>query len=292
MIPIETFRARGSTIDTPDGRVFYAELGREHRARGSVLVLHGFPTSSWDFAQVADRLASTRHVVLFDFLGFGLSSKPEEFAYSLFEQAEIAELVAEKVGIERCHLASHDMGTSVATELLARRERGRLRFGIESFVLMNGSVHIELSQLTAAQQILRSPLGPAFARLNNRFTFKAQFKRVFARPPSSAELDAIWSLVAREDGAERLPSIIGYIDERKRFRRRWIGALERADIPALIAWGEKDPVAVLPIAKRLAAEIPGAKAVFWPDLGHYPQLEDPARVADVFARFWDEVEAR
>jgi pimeloyl-ACP methyl ester carboxylesterase len=289
MIPIETYRAQGGTIDTPDGRVFYAELGREHRARGSVLVLHGFPTSSWDFTSVAERLAATRHVVLFDFLGFGLSSKPEEFAYSLFEHAEVAELVAAKVGLERCHLLAHDMGTSVATELLARRERGRLRFGIDSFVLMNGSVHIELSQLTPAQQILRSPLGPLFARLNNRFTFKAQFKRVFARPPSDAELDAMWSLLAREDGASRLASTIVYIEERKRFRRRWIGALERADIPALIAWGEKDPVAILPIAKRLAAEIPGAKAVFWPDLGHYPQVEDPPRVADALTGFWDEL---
>ncbi len=179
------------------------------------------------------------------------------------------------------------MGTSVATELLARRERGLLPIDLASFVLMNGSVHIELAHLTFGQQILKSPLGPMFAKLNSRTTFKAQMRRIFARPPNDEELDAMWELVAREDGAARLASIIRYTEERARFRRRWIGALERCDLPALVAWGRRDPVAVMAIAEKLAGEIPGAKFEVWDDLGHYPQCEDPARVAKTVGAFFD-----
>jgi pimeloyl-ACP methyl ester carboxylesterase len=112
-------------------------------------------------------------------------------------------------------------------------------------------------------------------------------RRIFAKPPSDEELQAMWTLLERAEGALRLPQSIRYIDDRWRFHRRWIGALERLDVPTLIAWGARDPVAILPIADALAGEIPGARRVTWDDLGHYPQVEDPARVADDLAAFWD-----
>jgi pimeloyl-ACP methyl ester carboxylesterase len=156
---------------------------------------------------------------------------------------------------------------------------------------MNGSVHIELAHLTVGQRVLKSPLGPLFAKLNNKGTFKAQLRRVFARPPTDAELEAMWNLLAREDGAARLPQLISYVGERSRFRRRWIGALERFDRPALVAWGRKDPVAVLAIAEQLAREIPGCDMTLWNELGHYPHVEDPSRVVRDVEAFWDRVSA-
>jgi pimeloyl-ACP methyl ester carboxylesterase len=286
MIPPHEWRARGRYVDTPDGKVWALEAGN---GGTPVLVLHGFPTSSWDFAQAVDRIARTRRVVAFDFLGYGYSAKPADCGYSLFEQADVVELVARAFALEVAHVWAHDMGTSAATELCARRERGRLPFRMASLTLMNGSVHVEMSNLTLGQRILRTPLGPLFAKMNSRRSFKLQMRRVFARRPSDAELDGMWDLIAREDGALRLPQLIRYVEERARFARRWIGALERLDVPALIAWGRKDPVAVIGIAERLAKEIPGVTTETWDDLGHYPHVEDPPRVASRVSAFWDAV---
>jgi pimeloyl-ACP methyl ester carboxylesterase len=287
---VEAWERRGRRIDTPDGRVFVVEAGG-FSDRTPVLLLHGFPTSSWDFAPLVDRLASSRRVVTFDFLGFGLSDKPAAYGYSLFEQADVAIRVARELGLERLHLLAHDMGTSVATELLARAERGLLPIALASFVLMNGSVHIELAHLTPGQRLLRSPLGPTFSRLSTRATFQAQIRRVFAKRPSAEELDAMWTLLARDDGTKRLASIIRYLEERARHRSRWIGALERTRVPALVAWGARDPVAVIAIADRLAAEIPAARRETWDELGHYPQVEDPDRVARTVASFFETVDS-
>jgi pimeloyl-ACP methyl ester carboxylesterase len=287
VIAVDAWRARGRQVTLPDARVFAVEAGTRRAGEPSVLILHGFPTSSWDFADAIGHIASHRHVVAFDFVGYGLSDKPPDFGASLFEQADVAEMVARAFDVKRAHVWAHDMGTSVATELCARRERGLLTFEMASLALMNGSVHIELAHLTVGQQLLKSPLGPLFARLNSRITFKAQMRRIFGRVPDDAELDAMWDLVAREDGAARMPSLIRYTEERARFRRRWIGALERLDLPALVAWGRLDPVAVMPIADQLAREIPGAQRETWDDLGHYPQVEDAARVARTVASFWD-----
>lgn len=275
---------------TPAGEVFVLQTGTEHGGT-PVLCLHGFPTASWDFADVIERFARRRRVITFDFLGYGFSDKPKAHAYSLFEQADLVLAVARELGLPRVHLVAHDMGTSVACELAARREWGSLPLSLESLVLMNGSVHIELAHLTPGQKLLRSPLGPLFAAASNRFTFGVQIKQICARKPSEAELDAMWELVSRDDGAARMPALIGYIDERWKFHERWIGALERLDVPTLVAWGERDPVAVLAIAHALAGEIPGARLRTWPDLGHWPQLEDPARVAQTLEAFWDELPA-
>ena len=211
MISIEEWQRRGRWIDVPEGRVFVSDHGRGDE---TVLLLHGFPTSSWDFAGIIERLAHTRRLVAFDLLGFGLSDKPVEHGYSIFEHADVAIEVARQMNVERAHVLAHDLGTSVATELCARRERRLLPFELASLVLMNGSVHIELSQLTIGQKILRSPLGPTFARLSSARVFKAQMRRIFAKAPADEELDVMWALLARADGAQRLPQTIRYIEDR------------------------------------------------------------------------------
>jgi pimeloyl-ACP methyl ester carboxylesterase len=286
----EQWRKTGRTIDLRDGRIFAVDLSGSNVP---VIVLHGFPTSSWDFASAATMLKERgRRVVLFDFLGFGFSDKPHDAAYSLFEQAEIAIGIARELGIGRAHLWAHDMGTSVATELLALRERRLLPFQVASVTLMNGSIHIDMANPTLGQRLLKSPLGPAFARLSRKQVFVSQMRSVFSRshPPSEADLDGMWNLVTREDGQLRFPAIIRYMEERVRFRRRWIGALERLDVPALIAWGELDPVARLAIGERLARETPGADLITWNDLGHYPHVEAPQRVVEGVMDFIARVE--
>ena len=289
---IERWRARGRTIPTRDGSLWVLDEPGSDPAATPALLLHGFPSSAFDFARAIEALGAPRRrrIVTLDFLGYGLSDKPVDYGYSLFEQADSLLAVARAVGLTRAHVWAHEMGTSVTTELLARRARGLLPLDLASVTLMNGSVHIELAHLTPGQQLLRSPLGPAFARLSRRSTFGAQVRRTFARAPDRETVDAMWQLLARADGAARMAQTIRYIEERHRFHRRWIGALEVCDVPALVAWGRRDPVAVIAIAEQLAREIPGARFETWDDLGHWPQIEDPARVAATVCAFWNGLE--
>lgn len=277
----------------------WRDAGRMHRLAGldiycheagpadapALFILHGFPSDSHDWRRILPLLAVKRRVILFDFPGYGLSSKPDDYSYSLFEQADIAEMVAREHGLVSVDLLAHDMGTSVACELMARRERGLLSFETRSLTLMNGSVHIELAQLTPSQKLLRTRLGPLFARLSSRHVFMLQLRRILGKPVPEAELEAMWLLLKHRNGRLRLPETIRYIDERYRFHKRWIGALTRLDIPTKILWGRLDPVAVPAIAEALAAEIPGASLQWMEDLGHYPQMEDPAQVAAALLGF-------
>jgi pimeloyl-ACP methyl ester carboxylesterase len=279
---VEAWRARGRMLQARNLGVFVVDEGQGQ----PLLALHGFPTSSYDFAHVWPALTRSRRVVTLDFPGFGFSDKPADYSYSLFEQADIVEMVARDLGLGKVDLWAHDMGTSVATELLSRRAAKLLSFEIDRLVLMNGSVHAEMAHLTPAQKLLRRPLvGPLFARAVNLTTYRLQLKRVLMRQIAASEIDDQFALMRYKDGHLRMPAIIHYYDERIRFRRRWIGALEAFDGEALILWGARDPVAVMAIGEQLARETPRARLLRLEDVGHYPQLEAPDEVVAQLEQF-------
>lgn len=288
---VSNWQARGTTHRIFGRDVFAVTEGPV--TSDPILILHGFPSSSRDFLPALPRLAERRRVVVHDHLGFGLSDKPAGYSYSLLEQAEVALGLWRSLGIARGHLVAHDYGTSVATELLARRERGLCPVDFASVTLCNGSVHLDLAQLTPSQRLLRHPrIGPIFARLASRPVFVAQIRRILGDPhrvPES-ELYAMWEGLVRDGGRERLPALSGYLNERVRFAARWIEPLTRLDLACHVLWGQRDPVAVPAIAEQLAREIPGATLTWLGDLGHYPMLEAPDRWADAVLDFIDRVE--
>lgn len=255
----------------------------------TLVILHGFPTSSFDFHRVMPHFTKRFRVVIHDHLGFGLSDKPRDYSYSLFEQAEVAMEIWRGLGIHKAHLLAHDYGTSVATEVLARRERGSCPVDLQSVTLANGSVFIELAHLTPSQVALRNKtLGPVFARLSSKVVFQAQLRKIFGTPDavSKDELDAAWALLVHADGKLVLPAISSYLDERTRFKQRWIGALAKLELPAHVLWGRRDPVAVPAIAEALADTIPRVHLTWLDELGHYPMLEDPTRWAENVLKFF------
>ncbi|MQY04936.1 alpha/beta fold hydrolase [Actinomadura macrotermitis] len=246
-----------------------------------VLLLHGFPGSSCDWRAVQARLAAEHCVIAFDFLGHGLSDKPAGASYSLFDQADLATLVAVAHGVERCVVVAHDMGDTVAAELLARQNAGELPFTIERTVLTNGSIFIDMARLSDGQQLLLSLPDETLADPLPRDLLRRSIADSF--PPGwadSPEVDALVALVLHDDGDRLLPRLIRYIEERRRHQDRWTAALVDYAGPLTAIWGELDPIAVADMPRRLAVLRAGTELVLWPDVGHWPSIEAPDRLAD------------
>ncbi len=250
-----------------------------------VLWLHGFPSSSLDWRAVIETIDSPRRMLLLDFPGFGLSAKPLDYSYSLIKQADRIALLLMARGVKQIHLVAHDMGTSIACELLARQAMGLLPFRIDSLVLTNGSIYIELARLTLSQKLLRSPLSGLYARLARWPLFRRQIGRIVARPVAEVEWQAMWQLMQHNDGLQRMPATIAYVAERYRYYQRWTAPLAELKIPVRILWGRRDPVAVPAIAERLAATIPDAELTWLEDCGHFPMLENPVAMAAELQEF-------
>ena len=137
------------------------------------------------------------------------------------------------------------MGTSVATELLARDIEGRLGHELAGTLLFNGSIVLAAASLTISQKLLRSPLGPLVARLSNERAFRAQFARLFsdAHPLDAAEAADQWALL----GAAAAPgsSTGSPTTSASGSSSPTAGTARSATGPATfeLAWGMRDPVA-------------------------------------------------
>ncbi|MEM6930797.1 MAG: alpha/beta hydrolase [Myxococcota bacterium] len=259
-----------------------------------LLLLHGFPTSSWDWVQVLPGLAARFRCLAPDFLGFGFSDKPHPHAYSILEQADLVETLLVDRGIHELHVLAHDYGDTVAQELVARdleRPHGERR--LRSVCFLNGGLFPETHRMRPVQRLLRTPLGPMMARWFAKTSFYRSFPRVFSPTarPSPAQLDAFWSTIAAHEGPRVFPSLIGYIAERRRHRTRWVEAILEPPMPVQIINGSLDPVSGAHMVQRFL-ELGGLAAIDeLADVGHYPQVEVPDRVLSAFFGWHDAIAA-
>ncbi len=277
---VESWRREGAIEEVLDRKLFVRRRGGGDGAP-LLLFLHGFPSSSYDWRDLFGLRPPGEASLAFDFLGFGLSEKPREHEYTLAWQADAAEELVRRSGAARVFVVAHDMGTSVTTELIARDLRGELGFAMSGALLFNGSMLLHLAKPTPGQKLLRSRLGPLFARLTNERTFRAQFARIFSpeHPLSAAEAADQWALLAHGGGRSIAHKTIHYMAERERFTERWHGALRDWPRPLTLAWGMHDPVARVEVLRGLQELRPGVETIELPDAGHYPQIEQPELIS-------------
>ncbi len=285
---VADWAARGSVERIGDDAVFVVDTQSASGSAPPLLVLHGFPTSSIDFAGVLGLLAADRRVVLLDFPGFGLSAKPDR-AYSLFAQADVVEAVVAGLGIDEVDLLTHDMGDSVGGELLARGIDGDLGFAVRRRVITNGSIYLDLAQLTDGQQLLAALPDEAIAAdaapdvdaLERALTDTLAPAGGAASRPDPMHVRAAAVLVVHEGGNRLLAREIRYIAERREHEARWTGAIERHPAPLTVVWGDQDPIAVWPMTDRLLERRTGLDTprTRLEGIGHYPMVEAPAAFA-------------
>ena len=270
--------AGGTRIAGPGGhRIFVCAAGA---GQPHLTFLHGFPTSSLDWAPMFRRLRDERSLLALDFLGFGDSDKPKPHRYSLLEQADAVEAAWRHFGVERTAIVAHDYGVSVGQELLARRDDGDLPAEIASAAFLNGGMLPALHRPLVVQKLLAHRfLGPVLSRLTSERTFRGGLRRVIARPVADEELHEHWLALTNRGGRDLGHALLAYIEERRRYATRWEGAIVRADVPLRFVWGPLDPVSGAHMLAELRLRRPDAHFAELAGVGHYPQLEEPDAVA-------------
>lgn len=286
------WRAAGLRFQHRGHAIFVREAGAAIDQSSSLLCLHGFPTASFDWYPIwAGLTPHFGHLLAFDMLGYGFSAKPAGQDYPISTQADIAEALLRDRGVRRVHLLAHDVGDTVAQELLARdaerRELGDHSLEIASCVLLNGGLFPETHRASRAQKLLLSRLGPLVAATISEKRFMPSFSLVFGpqTKPSAEELTVFWSLLANDHGHRRLHRLIRYILERRAHRDRWVGALQTTVVPLHLIDGALDPISGAHMVERYRQLIPNPDVTLLPDVGHYPQTEAPEAVLDALLAF-------
>lgn len=290
-IALDAWRACAQTLDFRGHAIRYWVAGDADAQ--PLLLIHGFPSASWDWHRLWAPLARRYRLIACDMLGFGYSAKPRGHAYSLLEQADLQQVLLARIGEQRpLHVLAHDYGDSVAQELIARHQDGQLQ--LASCVFLNGGLFPEAHHPVRVQKLLLGPLGPLIGRMFSRRRLAQSFARILGpqTQASDAELDALWHLVKYNNGPAVLHRLIRYMPERRQQRERWVAAMQATAVPMRVIDGAFDPISGAHMVARYRELIRDADTVLLDGIGHYPQLEAPQQVLDHYLDFRRRLESR
>lgn len=281
-IPLSVWRKRSQTFVFRGQTIRYWTTGQGE----PLLLIHGFPTASWDWHYLWQPLAQRYRMIACDMLGFGDSAKPANHRYSLLEQADLQQALLAHLQVEQpVHILAHDYGDSVAQELLARHYEDKIE--VASCVFLNGGLFPETHRPVLMQKLLLSPLGWMIGRAFTRDALVKSFRQIFGPQtgPTESELDDFWSLVDSHHGPRIMHKLINYIPERRVQRDRWLAAMQRGEVPMRVIDGEVDPISGAHMVERYRELVPDADTVLLPNIGHYPQIEAPVQVLKHYLAF-------
>jgi len=285
------FSWRPAGADASSVEIFHVEIGDPEAP--VLLLIHGWPTSSFDWSAVASRLSPSFRVCALDFPGYGFSDKPQGWGYSLARDEELIEFyLAEVIGAHTGVIVAHDRGDSVALLHAARCAQGRSAMRLEHLVLSNGNIFLPLSNLTSAQrQMLDERSWPQIAAVLSAPGLAAALGASTFTPPRVAgdpEVEALSAIFGHDDGVKVLHETIQYLSERARDEQVWLAGLSQAQFPATMVWGLRDAVAPPRVASYVWNEYlmrkPGGNRLYFiPDANHYLQVDRP----DAFVQVLD-----
>lgn len=250
--------------------LFVHDSGSGH----SVTLLHGFPTSSFEWAGVVGPISVGHRVIAPDFLGFGLSGKPG-IDYSISLQADLVEALWRELGVDHGALVGYDYGGMVLMELLARRSKGRLAFEPDRIALLNTAIFSDTYRPRLLTRLMASgPLSGLLGKAMNEKTVTRSWSEVFSsgHPLDPAVASVHWELLQRGGEARELRNLLHFVPERAVNAARWDSALTGCDLPVHFVWGVEDLVSGSDAA-LVAQRLPDAKLAAMDGVGHAPHME-------------------
>ena len=246
-----------------------------------LLLLHGFPTCSYDWYKVWPLLEKKFHLICFDFLGFGRSDKPYPHTYSIEEQADITLTFLKYLDIDECYILAHDYAVSVGQEILTRVEEGSTKLSIPKLIFLNGGLFSETHRAIPIQTMLLGRFGWIVNQFLSKKSLTKNFNKIFGpdTPPSEDEMNELWELINYNQGKRVFRLLIRYILDRKRNRDRWVSHMQVTHTQMLLLNGPEDPISGRHLVERYKELMPNANTIMLDGIGHYPSLESPSQVS-------------
>lgn len=277
------WRKSGRSFRWRGRRIFFMDEG----SGPAVLLLHGYPTASFDWHAIWPMLVPYYRVIAPDFLGLGFSDKPLQHEYTLTNHAESVDDLMASLGLSAVHAVAHDLGVRVAQEMLARSETRQTSSRLKSLVLLNGAMCPEAYRPRPIQRLLASPIGAWLDPRVPRAAFDRAVRELFGphTPPTTELLDDFWSLVELGEGRRITHAVGRFWIPRLAMRDRVVGALLRSRVPIRVINGTADPNSGRHMVDRWLDLSPQPDVVRLHDIGHWPQIEDVQRTGRAILEF-------
>jgi pimeloyl-ACP methyl ester carboxylesterase len=263
----------------------------DHGRGDVILIIHGYPYSSFEWSPIIHSLSSTNRVIAFDLLGMGFSDKPGDYAYSYEDYVACLLSLVARLEVKRFNILAHDLGVSVVQELLAQQQTGKVQIEIDSIAFVNGGLFMDAYQPRLIQRLLsQSPdfIGKWLSKNLTRSLIEKSVKSLFGvtTQPTLEFLDQQWDILTYKNGKELAYLLGRMVFKKYQYQKRWISAMQASKTKMCFINGPFDPNSGEHMAKRYEELIPNPIVYrLEPGIGHWPHVEDPIRFVEVYWRF-------
>lgn len=277
----EYFEWTSTTVNNNNAKVnvFFRTFGDSSNPK--LLIIHGFPNSSFDYHALIPFLEDEYYIATLDFPGSGFSDKPlDGFSYMLEDNARLVDyFVREVVEFDDFAMFTHDRGVSIGLAFLGNYlDNPDPGYTLNYHFLSNSGMLLPLANLVPFQFVLLdAERGPEMIAAR-----KAQPRLTEGDPVSVAYAD----IFKFNDGDSALLHVGKYLLERAENEFRWLDNLPRSPVPVAYLWGLTDIVNPIRIPNYVWLTYLNereAESTFWilPTAGHYPQRDNPEQVAKI-----------
>jgi pimeloyl-ACP methyl ester carboxylesterase len=265
------------TYESAGGRVAYEVLGDG----APVVLVHGTPSWSYLWRNVANELAGQFTIYVCDLLGYGTSEQREGQDVSIGAQTRMLAELLELWELEQPSIAGHDFGAAITLRLMLLHGRRFRRVALCDAVAIAPWItpfsrhvqrHLEAFQ-TVPEHIHRQMIA-------------THLRTAIARDISDAELEPYLRPWLGPVGQAAYYRQVAQFDER--YTREIEPRYGEIDTPTLVLWGEQDGWLAPEFGRRLAEAIPGARLVSIPNAGHFVPEDQPRGIGQVLAVFFSE----
>ncbi|AZT83629.1 alpha/beta fold hydrolase [Marinobacter sp. NP-4(2019)] len=282
-----SIQSRHIHLDAPDFNVHYLETGEAHPRDEVILLLHGWPTSSYLYRHMMVPLAEHHRVIALDLPGFGGSDKNPGDSFSFRYHADILQAFVEQLGITKVHLVVHDLGGPIGL-WWAQRHPAQLA----SYVLLDTIVYpdfswavklfVGMTLMPGVRTWFSSRYGIAFSMklgLKHKRRLTREALAGYQAPYTGTGYDKA-ARKALLRSAHRL-----HVDGFKAIAE----SLKDIHQPVCLIYADNDVILpeVAQTMHRVAADVPQAAVHRIPDCGHFLQEEKPEAVTAIMANFYN-----
>ena len=267
---------RGEFIDLDGARLYYYAAGT--RGAGEpVVFLHGFPTSGHLWTDVIPLMPPGHRLVVIDLLGYGRSDPPNGRPLTLRAHADRVVGLLDALGIAEACIVGHDLGGGVAQAMAVHAPARVSRLALVDSVAFTGW---PTRDVRLARAILRLT-----GRVPPRWVLavlRADLERGYADPSRAVHsIDRFIRPFTSDEGRATFMQHLRALDARE--TRALAQRLGEIAAPTAVVWGANDPFLRLPLAKRLAAAVPGSTLHVVPGVRHFTPEDAPRPVADAIS---------